>query len=111
MKPVTPTRGKYTILKQLCEHIPAYMTSTIAKDYDIESRAFSPWSHTVAMIHAHLTHAIGLNDVCDGLRNHEGMLSTLRGATAPSRNGLICDKSGQACWPVDGTELTVLRLV
>lgn len=87
-KPVTPTRGKYTILKQLCEHIPAYLVSKLAKEHDIASRTFSPWSHVVAMLHAHLTHAIGLNDVCDGMRNHQGPLSTIRGAKAPSRNGL-----------------------
>jgi hypothetical protein len=40
------------------------------------------------MIYAHLTHAIGLNDVCDGLRNHRGFLASIRGAGAPSRNGL-----------------------
>ena len=33
-------------------------------------------------------HAIGLNDICDGLRLHSGMLVTLRGATPPSRNNL-----------------------
>ena len=87
-KPVTPTRGKHTILKQLCEHIPAYLVSKLAREHDIASRTFSPWSHVVAMLHAHLTHAIGLNDVCDGLRHHQGPLSTIRGAKAPSRNGL-----------------------
>jgi hypothetical protein len=35
-----------------------------------------------------LTHAIGLNDVCDALRVHSGPLSAIRGATPPSRNGL-----------------------
>ena len=42
----------------------------------------------VALIHAQLTHAIGLNDVCDALRLHSGPLSAIRGATAPSRNNL-----------------------
>jgi hypothetical protein len=35
-----------------------------------------------------LTHCIGLNDLCDCLQLHTGPLSTIRGATAPSRNGL-----------------------
>ena len=35
-----------------------------------------------------LTHAIGLNDICDGLRLHNGLLGALRGATPPSRNNL-----------------------
>jgi Transposase DDE domain/Domain of unknown function (DUF4372) len=88
MKSVTPTRGQYTILKQLCELIPAYMASNLAKAHGVASRGFKPWSHVVAMIHAHLTHAVGLNDVCDGLRNNQGKLVTIRGAEAPSRNGL-----------------------
>ena len=40
------------------------------------------------MLFGQLTHAIGLNDVCDALRLHSGPLSALRGATAPSRNNL-----------------------
>ena len=88
MKSVTPTRGKYTILKQLCEYIPAYLAPKLAKKHGVVSRGYTPWSHAVTMIHAHLTHAIGLNDVCDGLRNNQGKLVTIRGAKAPSRNGL-----------------------
>jgi hypothetical protein len=53
-----------------------------------KSRTFSPWSHTVSLLDAQLTHCIGLNDLCDSLQLHSGPLSTLRGATAPSRNGL-----------------------
>ena len=37
---------------------------------------------------AQLTHALGLNDVCDSLRLHSGPLSAVRGATPPSRNNL-----------------------
>jgi hypothetical protein len=53
---------------------------------DARSRSFTPWSHVVAQMYAQVTHAIGLNDVCDSLRMNEGVLSTVRGATAPSRN-------------------------
>ena len=42
----------------------------------------------MAMLYAQLTHALGLNDVCDALRLHSGPLSAIRGATPPSRNGL-----------------------
>jgi hypothetical protein len=42
----------------------------------------------IALLYAQFTHAIGLNDVCDALRLHSGPLSAIRGATAPSRNGL-----------------------
>jgi DDE family transposase/uncharacterized protein DUF4372 len=52
------------------------------------ARSFSAWSHVVSMLFAQLTHAIGLNDVCDALRLQSGPLSALRGATPPSRNNL-----------------------
>jgi hypothetical protein len=55
---------------------------------DKKARTFSPWSHLVSLLYAQLTHAIGLNDVCDSLRTHGGLLVTLRGATPPSRNTL-----------------------
>jgi hypothetical protein len=62
----------------------------LARQYGVESqsRAFTPWSHTVAMLFAQLAHALSLNDVCDTLRNHAGVLTTTRGAVPPSRNGL-----------------------
>lgn len=83
-----PAGHNYTVLKQLCNLIPAGLVGELAKEYgvDEQSRTFSPWSHTVALMDAQLTHAIGLNDVCDGLRMNEGVLSTIRGATPPSRN-------------------------
>ena len=40
------------------------------------------------MLFAQLSGAISLNDVCDNLRNHRGLLATIRGALLPSRNGL-----------------------
>ena len=54
---------------------------------DTKARTFSAWSHVVAMLYGQLTHAIGLNDVCDALRHHGGWLARIRGATPPSRNG------------------------
>ena len=52
------------------------------------SRTFTPWSHVVSLLYAQLTHAIGLNDVCDALRLRSGPLSAVRGATPPSKNAL-----------------------
>lgn len=40
------------------------------------------------MVFAQLSAAISLNDICDNLRNHRGLLATIRGALFPSRNGL-----------------------
>jgi hypothetical protein len=55
---------------------------------DLQARTFTPWSHVVSLIFAQISHAIGLNDVCDALSLYSGPLSALRGATAPSRNNL-----------------------
>ena len=85
-----PTRSSFTLLRQLCNLIPAHLVPQLARDTGVaeKSRTFTPWSHLVSLIFAQLTHALGLNDVCDALRLHSGPLSAIRGATAPSKNGL-----------------------
>lgn len=85
-----PARSRFNILRQLCNLIPEHLVSKIARESGAEdkSRSFSPWSHIVSLLHAQLSHCIGLNDLCDSLRLHSGPLSTIRGATVPSRNGL-----------------------
>lgn len=85
-----PSKHKYTILKQICQNIPAFLVPKLAKEFgaDKKSRSFSPWSHIVAMLHIQIAHSLSLNDVADTLRNHAGSLVTIRGATPPSRNGL-----------------------
>ena len=85
-----PTRRKITILKQVLDNVSPYSVSKLARRYNVDkrSRTFSPWSHVVSMLFAQISHALSLNDVCDTLRNHVGVLSTLRKATPPSRNGL-----------------------
>jgi hypothetical protein len=85
-----PTASKFTILRQLCNLIPPHLVPKLARETGVDSmtRSFSAWSHVVSTLFAQLTHAIGLNDVCDALRLHSGPLSALRGATAPSRNNL-----------------------
>ena len=42
----------------------------------------------MALLSGQLSHAIGLNDLCDGLQLNGGALAAIRGATPPSRNGL-----------------------
>lgn len=85
-----PTPHQYSVLRQICNHIPTFLVPKLARDtkVDAKARTFSPWSHIVALLYAQLTHAIGLNDVCDALRLHSGPLAALRGATPPSRNNL-----------------------
>jgi hypothetical protein len=85
-----PAGHTYTILKQMCNLIPPRLVNRVAAEFgvDEQSRTFTPWSHVVALEYAQLTHAIGLNDVCDALRMNEATLATIRGATPPSRNNL-----------------------
>jgi len=85
-----PARSNYTILKQICEYIPGHLVAGLAKKHGVDkrSRTFTPWSHVVAMVYAHVAHALSLNDVCDALRNQKDTLRTIRGAVPPSRNGL-----------------------
>jgi hypothetical protein len=66
------------------------MVPKLARKHGIDKKArtFTPWSHIVTLIYAQLTHAIGLNDVCDALRNHRRWLGSIRGAVAPARNTL-----------------------
>lgn len=78
------------MLRQLVELIPSYLVPKLARQYgvDEQARTFSPFSHVVALLYAQLSHALSLNDVCDGLRLRATPLRALRGATAPSRNAL-----------------------
>jgi hypothetical protein len=85
-----PVRGKFSLLRQLCNLIPNHLVPQLAREHAVEekSRTFRPWSHVVSLLYAQLTHALGLNDVCDALRLHSGPLSAIRGATPPSKNAL-----------------------
>ena len=85
-----PATSKLNLLRQICNFIPEFLVSKIARDtkVDVKARTFTPWSHVVTLLYAQLTHCIGLNDVCDALRLHSGPLSSIREATPPSRNNL-----------------------
>ncbi|MDR2578832.1 MAG: DUF4372 domain-containing protein [Chitinispirillales bacterium] len=69
-----PAKHKYTLLSQVMSNIPSYLVSTLARKHGVarQSRTFSPWSHLVSMVFAHLSHALSLNEVCDTLRLHSG---------------------------------------
>lgn len=86
--PTKPTRGQFSVLRQICNFIPPHLVAKLARETGVEEKArtFSPWSHVVAMIYGQLTHAVSLNDVCDSLRLNKGALAAVRGATPPSRN-------------------------
>jgi hypothetical protein len=81
---------KFDVLRQICNLIPPFLVGKVAKatGVDKKARTFTPWSHVVSMLYAQLTHAIGLNDVCDALQVFSGPLSAIRGAVGPSPNAL-----------------------
>src|SRR3974390_1724447 len=85
-----PAASKLNLLRQICNLIPEFLVSKLARETGVDKkvRTFSAWSHVVSLLFAQLTHSIGLNDVCDALGLYSGPLSSLRGATAPTRNNL-----------------------
>ena len=87
---VVPAPSKLNLLRQICNLIPVFLVPKLARETGVDKkvRTFSAWSHVVTLLYAQLTHCIGLNDVCDALSLHSGPLSSLRGATAPTRNNL-----------------------
>ena len=74
MKNITPTKHYSSTLHQLCKLIPSHLTEKLAREYGVDKKArtFTPWSHVVSLLFAQLTHAIGLNDVCDTLQPSSG---------------------------------------
>jgi hypothetical protein len=87
---LVPAPAKVNLLRQICNFIPEFLVPKLARETGVEKmvRTYSAWSHVVSLLYAQLTHSIGLNDVCDALSLHSGPLSSLRGATPPSRNNL-----------------------
>ena len=85
-----PAPSKLNLLRQICNFIPEFLVAKLARETGVEDkvRSFSAWSHLLSLLYAQLTHSIGLNDVCDALSLQSGPLSSLRGATPPSRNNL-----------------------
>ena len=86
--PARTAGRKRTIFRQLCELIPSHLVPKLARKHGIKARGIRAWSHTVSMLYAQFTHAIGLNDVCDALRANRASLASIRAAAPPSRNGL-----------------------
>jgi hypothetical protein len=88
-------------LLQICNLIPANLVPKLAREtkVDKKARTFSPWSHLVSLLYGQLTHAIGLNDVCDALRLHSGMLVSLRAVPLETRSSSNrSPKRGRIFW-------------
>ena len=85
---MNPQKHNMTVLGQIVKLIPRKIIESLRKKHKIQTRSFTATSHVVAMIYSQLTHALSLNDVCDGMKNHHGILSQIRDCVPPSRNGL-----------------------
>jgi hypothetical protein len=85
-----PAKSTFTVFRQVCQTIPGYFTTEIAREVRMESqcRSFSPWSHVCSMMYAQLAHSQSLNDLCDSLELESSSLGAIRRARAPSRNGI-----------------------
>jgi len=55
-KPTRPSRSEFSVLRQVCQLIPAYWVPRLARatGSDPKARTFTPWSHVVAMLYAQL---------------------------------------------------------
>ena len=86
---MNPSKHKMSVLSQIFKLIPGNLIPKLAAEHgvDKQSRSFSPTSHVASLLFGQLSHALGLNDICDTLRNHSGVLTTIRKSTPPSRNG------------------------
>lgn len=79
-------KSNIAILRQIAQIIPASIVNKLSKKYKIQTRSYSCWSHILSHLFAQLSGAISLNDLCDNLANHEGILNGIRNATTPKRN-------------------------
>ena len=77
-------RHQFSILKQICELIPSHLVPKLAREHGVEKkcRTFDPWSHVVSLLHVQIAHSMSLNDACDTLRNHGGVLLEHLGRTS-----------------------------
>lgn len=85
---MNPSKHSLAVLAQLFKLIPRNLIPKLANEYGVskKSRSFTPTSHVLALMQGQLSHSISLNDTCDCLHNHSGVLSSMRGAVAPSKN-------------------------
>ena len=84
--PPEATKTVYPILRQIVNLIPPNVFHAAASATKDLSRAFTPWSHAVALIYQQLTKTESLNGVCDAARLHASQWQELRGAVPPRRN-------------------------
>lgn len=74
------------MFRQVCNLIPGHMIPVLEREHEIDSRGFSETSHVLALMYGHASHALSLNEICDGLSVHHAEFMRIRGATPPARN-------------------------
>ncbi len=89
-KNINSTAGKLSVLRQICNLIPTHLVGKLVTQHrsGSQARTFSHWSQMVALLYSKVVHCFGLNDLCDQLEIHSGVLATVRGATPARRNTL-----------------------
>ena len=99
-----PTRSKHTTLQQVCNLIPPYLVSKLARKHGVDKKArtFTPWSHVVSLLYAQLVHAIGLRATVSRITPPSCSVSA---TTPPKRNTLshankVRDADGRRTWSV-----------
>ena len=87
-KNINSTAGKLSVLRQICNLIPSHLVGKLVTQHrsGSQARTFSHWSQMVALLYSKVVHCFGLNDLCDQLEIHSGVLATVRGATPARRN-------------------------
>ena len=87
---MNPSKRNMSVLQQIVNLIPAKLVDKLAEKHGVDSqcRTISAPSHIIALMYGLLSHALGLNDVCDSLQNHRGILRQIRDASPMSSNGL-----------------------
>ena len=75
---------------------------------EAQARTFSVLSHLSSMLFAQLSHAMGLNDVCDWMRLKSSVLARF-GVTPPYKNGLPHDnkRARELCATIQAGEIVV----
>jgi len=71
---MNPSKHKMTVLSQIFKLIPHNLIPKLARVHGVDKQArnFSPTSHVLSLMFGQLSHALGLNDICDTLRNPSG---------------------------------------
>lgn len=94
MKTRTNTKRRLSVFAQVCKLIPPHLLSKTMRELEHErgirviTRALSVWSQVVSLVFCHVGHCLSINDICDSLGLHCGLLNSIRNATPPRRNTL-----------------------